>query len=507
MVTHVLAPLNFSGSQTDLATPRVVSIAGSDPSGGAGIQADIKAISAQGGYAMAVIAALTAQNTQGVSGIHVPPSDFLSLQLSELARDVRIDAVKIGMLPNAEAIAVVRDWLQASTPPIVVLDPVMVASSGDTLSEPAAIEALRDLLPHAHIVTPNIPELAALLGVKVAGTWADALAQGKSLAAKYGTRVLVKGGHLDGKNCPDALVTEVGEVKEFAVVRIASRNTHGTGCSLSSALATLQARNHDWVKSVGEAKEWLLGAIASSEQLNVGAGRGPVNHFHNLWASTSDFSYALSESSRHGVKAIMELEFIKVLAEGTLPQSQFAYYIQQDAQYLNAYSRVLARASELAPNESEQRFWARGAQNSLEVELALHQDWMQDHHVEANELSMGPVTKSYTDHLRAVAFDGSYAEVVAAVLPCYWLYAEVGALLTAQYQAKPDAGHPYAAWMESYADVEFAVATQTAIDILIQAGGSQGAKERQKMQAAFDASVQFEIDFFDAPRLFAPPRD
>ncbi|TFD66372.1 bifunctional hydroxymethylpyrimidine kinase/phosphomethylpyrimidine kinase [Cryobacterium ruanii] len=272
-------------------TPRILSIAGTDPTGGAGIQADLKSIAANGGYGMAVVTALVAQNTLGVRSVHVPPVAFLRQQLNAVSDDVAIDAVKIGMLAQLEVITEVRSWLDDCRPPLVVLDPVMVATSGDRLLEPAAEQALRDLIPLVDLVTPNVPELAVLLAEPPAIDWAEALEQGARLSARTGATVLVKGGHLDETTCPDALVNTHGllahSVVEFTAPRITTRNTHGTGCSLSAAMATVQARTGDWARSLAEVKEWLQDALAHADDLEVGRGNGPIHHFHRLFARAS----------------------------------------------------------------------------------------------------------------------------------------------------------------------------------------------------------------------------
>ncbi len=358
-------------------TPRVLSIAGSDPSGGAGIQADLKSIAALGGYGMAAITALTVQNTLGVQAVHVPPAAFLGQQLDAISDDITIDAVKIGMLGNADVIDVVRSWLEKVRPAVVVLDPVMVATSGDRLLRESAEAALLALLPLADLITPNLAELAILVREPLARDWADALEQGKRLAAATGATILVKGGHLDGDACPDALVNAGGllsrPVVEVAGDRIPTRNSHGTGCSLSSAMATAQARLGDWEASLRQVKPWLAGALQASGQLEVGAGNGPINHFHHLQQplAAGEFAAALRQATAPYLEAIYGLEFVRGLAAGTLAQHQFAYYLAQDAIYLNGYS-VLARASALAPTEAEQLFWARSAQQCLEVESELH---------------------------------------------------------------------------------------------------------------------------------------
>lgn len=479
--------------------PRVLSIAGSDPSGGAGVQADIKSISAHGGYAMAAITALTAQNTRGVQGVHVPPAEFLTAQLDAVAADITIDAVKIGMLGTKEVMGAVADWLARTRPPVVVLDPVMVATSGDVLVLPASRRALLAIIKNAHLVTPNIPELAVLLDQPEAAGWQEAVQQGRELAAAHHVLVLVKGGHLPGEQCPDALAAPDGTVKEFHAARIDTANTHGTGCSLSAAVATLQVHTGDWQESVSLAKEWLGRALETSAALQVGAGAGPINHLHALWEHAAprpgSFSSELWEQSEPQRQAIFALDFIKELAAGTLQVHHFAYYLAQDALYLGSYARVLARASALAPTEAEQKFWAGGAQNCLEVEMVLHRDWLRDHPA---ELQQGPATKHYVDHLQAVAFAGSYGEVVAAVLPCYWLYAEVGRVLHSDYLAFAGE-HPYGAWLATYADDDFAQATATAVSIMDAAARRGTALERGRMRAAFAHSAQYELDFFAAP--------
>ena len=269
-------------------TPRILSIAGTDPTGGAGIQADLKSIAANGGYGMAVISALVAQNTRGVRSVHTPPVDFLRAQLNAVSDDVTIDAVKIGMLAQLDVITEVRSWLEECRPPLVVLDPVIVATSGDRLLDRSAEQALRDLIPQVDLVTPNVPELAVLLDEHPAATWAEALEQGGRLSARTGVTVLVKGGHLNETSCPDALVNTQGllshSVVEVVLPRIRTRNTHGTGCSLSSAMATVQARTGDWAQSLVEVKDWLQDALAHADDLEVGQGNGPIHHFHRLFA-------------------------------------------------------------------------------------------------------------------------------------------------------------------------------------------------------------------------------
>ncbi|TPP09594.1 bifunctional hydroxymethylpyrimidine kinase/phosphomethylpyrimidine kinase [Rhizobium glycinendophyticum] len=263
----------------------VLSIAGSDPSGGAGIQADLKTFAARGCYGMAVITALTAQNTQGVSAVRPLDPDFVQEQIRMVFADVRVDAVKIGMIANAGIAAAVAEALKPHRGIPVVLDPVMIAKGGAALLDPAAVDVLKEsLLPLATLVTPNLPEAAALLGDPEASDRRIMESQAVRLTALGAKGVLVKGGHLAGGESPDVLVTE-GQVTWFEASRIATRNTHGTGCSLSSALAAEVAKGLEPQEAVSVAKAWLEEAVRTSGSLSVGSGHGPVHHFHALWSA------------------------------------------------------------------------------------------------------------------------------------------------------------------------------------------------------------------------------
>ncbi|AHM05767.1 Hydroxymethylpyrimidine phosphate kinase ThiD [Roseibacterium elongatum DSM 19469] len=266
--------------------PNILSIAGSDPSGGAGIQADLKAISASGGYAMAAITALTAQNTQGVRAVTLTDPEMVAAQVAAIRDDTRIDAVKIGMLGSAAIIEAVAEALSGLTAP-VVLDPVMVAKGGDRLLAAEAVAALRDrLVPLATIITPNLPEAADLLGTEMATDRPGMEAQAQALLALGPQAVLLKGGHLDGPDSPDLLLTAEG-AHWVEGQRHATRNTHGTGCTLSSALATHLGHDLPLPEAVARAKSYIAEAIARSGDLTVGSGHGPVHHFHAFFPEVS----------------------------------------------------------------------------------------------------------------------------------------------------------------------------------------------------------------------------
>lgn len=264
--------------------PNVLSIAGSDPSGGAGIQADIKAISANGAFAMTAITALTVQNTQGVTGIHLIPAEFVQEQIATIFDDIRVDAVKIGMIASAETAAAVAHALEKYTDLPVVLDPVMIAKGGAALLQKNAIDTLRDrLLPLATLLTPNLPEAAHLLDTETAKTRNEMATQGAALCLLGAKAVLMKGGHLDGDDSPDCLITP-DTVTWFEAARTPTRNTHGTGCTLSSALAAQLARGKTPAVATATAKSYVAQAIANADKLSVGSGHGPTHHFAALYS-------------------------------------------------------------------------------------------------------------------------------------------------------------------------------------------------------------------------------
>jgi hydroxymethylpyrimidine/phosphomethylpyrimidine kinase len=266
-----------------MTTPIALTIAGSDSSGGAGIQADLKTFAALGVYGASVITALTAQNTAGVSAIHQVPPEFVTAQMDAVFSDLSIGAVKIGMVAQAGTIEAIEAGLTRWSPKHVILDPVMVASSGDRLLAPEAVAALRSkLIPRASLITPNLPEAAALLDEPIAEGEAAIESQGKRLLELGCSAVLIKGGHGQGAESIDYLITAKAIVA-LAAPRIATKNTHGTGCSLSSAIAAGLAKREEMEMAVRNAKAWVSAAIAAADRLGVGQGHGPIHHFHRFY--------------------------------------------------------------------------------------------------------------------------------------------------------------------------------------------------------------------------------
>ena len=538
--------------------PRVLSIAGTDPSGGAGIQADLKSIAASGGYGMCVTTSLVAQNTCGVREVFTPPLEFLTAQLSAVFDDVTVDAVKIGMLGDADTIRTVRTWLSEHPVPVVVLDPVMIASSGDRLLQAEAEQALRDLVPLVNVITPNIPELAVLCQKEPAQTFDEAHEQAANLAAATGTTVIVKGGHLCGQDAGNTAVFPDGTCAHVRTPRLDSRNTHGTGCSLSSSLATrlgveLLQHTEAAESSAGEkntltsddthralqwSTRWLHESIAAGAGLQVGSGEGhgPVDHaararrleaaasaypWHHLLATTDSEGNALDGTSPERLlpvspvsageavvkpagpwtaalwaaggetwRQILDLPFVRALGDGTLDEDLFSFYLDQDALYLRDYSRALATLSARADTAEAQVHWAAGAHEAIAAESQLHEGWL------ANRARLGgpsPITMGYTNFLRASAAGEDYVVGAAAILPCYWLYEEVGAVLSSQNHAD----HPYAEWLSLYGGEEFAAEVERSLAEVERAFEAASPAQRVRAARAYLSACVYEREFFD----------
>jgi hydroxymethylpyrimidine/phosphomethylpyrimidine kinase len=266
-----------------MTIPIALTIAGSDSSGGAGIQADLKTFAALGVYGASVITALTAQNTRGVGGIDQVAAGFVAAQIDAVLSDLAVRAIKIGMVAQFSTVEAIAAALTRWPPLPVVIDPVMVATSGDRLLTPDAVEALRQVLvPRAALITPNLPEAAALLGEPVASDPADIAGQGRRLMALGCGAVLIKGGHGGGRESIDYLFGPSGMLA-LPAPRIPTRNTHGTGCSLSAAIAAELAKGQALETAVRHAKVWISAAIAAADRLGVGHGHGPIHHFHRFY--------------------------------------------------------------------------------------------------------------------------------------------------------------------------------------------------------------------------------
>ncbi len=265
------------------STTIALTIAGSDSSGGAGIQADLKTFSALGVYGASVLTALTAQNTRGVMAVHAPPPEFVTAQIDAVMADLEVECIKTGMLANARIVLAVAAALDKHASLPVVVDPVMVATSGDPLLEPDAVDAYKTrLIPRAALITPNLPEAAALLDEPVAADRASVETQARRLLALGCAAVLVKGGHSPGTDAIDVLALSDGSLHHVSAPWVETRNTHGTGCTLSAAIAALLASGTPMLEAVRGGKSYLSRALAAGKSLHVGHGHGPVDHLFDI---------------------------------------------------------------------------------------------------------------------------------------------------------------------------------------------------------------------------------
>jgi len=472
----------------------VLSIAGTDPTGGAGLQADLKAIAAADGYGMGVVTALVAQNTHGVRSVHVPGTAFLREQLDAVSDDVVVDAVKVGMLGTADVVRTVTDWLREHRPPVVVVDPVMVATSGDRLLDESAAAAMGDLLALADLVTPNRAELAEL--VALAGT--DGPGDGTPteaallVARRWDVLVLAKGGHDDGPTSDDVLVAPDGTTRTFTGPRIDTTNTHGTGCSLSSAIATLAARDGDWELAVGGAKAWLTAALRGADALQVGTGNGPVDHGAAVRAALPRVSWTDRwwEDVAATLDETLACDFLVGLRDGSLDEDVFAGYLAQDVHYLRAYEQHLARLAAWSSG-APASFWAASAQGCADEARDLHHRRLAGEHADD---PVHPTCAGYLAHLQDAADSGSAAVLAAAVLPCFRVYAWVGT----QLGHAPE-GHPFADWLGAYGDPDFAAASAEATALVEELAAAADPAERGRMTRAHRRSTEWELAFFQMP--------
>ena len=461
-----------------------LTIAGSDSSGGAGIQADIKTMTMNGVYAMSAITALTAQNTTGVTAIQESTADFLAEQLDEIFTDIFPDAVKIGMVSSSDLITTIAEKLQQYDAKNIVVDPVMVATSGARLISEEAIDTLKeDLLQLADVITPNIPEAEVLADMSIQSeadmeeaakdifklygcnvlleaevladmsiqSEADMEEAAKDIFKLYGCNVLLKGGHnLNDAN--DLLYTAEGATW-FHGERIDNPNTHGTGCTLSSAIAANLAKGYDLKEAVGRAKDYISGALAAG--LDLGQGSGPMAHnfdlagkyaeapveepaepFSKTFDNATGFSLDLMESCRDLWDAAANCDFLTQMGEGTLDHDKFVEYMIQDSIYLRDYLKIFAYAIAKAPNWADMQLfngmlaYCDDGENKTRLDI-LASVGMTDADIDKTEMKRQ--CRDYCAFLKDWGEKGTQAEIIMAMLPCMWGYRYVFEQLVAKH--------------------------------------------------------------------------
>ncbi len=490
---------------------------------------------------MAAVTAVVAQNTHGVRDIHLPPLATLAAQLAAVSDDVTLDAVKTGMLATAEIIDLIEQWVRTHRPPVLVIDPVMVATSGDRLLAPEAEQAMLRFCRLATVVTPNIDELAVLTGKPLARDEDEALTQAQDWATETGVAVLVKTGHLTDREVSTTWVSPDGTRHRTATPRVDTRATHGTGCSLAAALATRLGAGDAPPVALARVTDWLHEAIVHGAAQQVGSGHGPVDHARRArrlaaagsaepwfaadavptrWerpeelaagpadasgpvpaaavAPAGPWTQALWAAGASLAAQIGESGFVGALVDGSLPEGQFSFYLAQDAHYLQRYSRALTALADRAPGAEARRFWAESSRHCLETEMALHRDWLGQRPA-STEVPVGPVTSAYTDFLLARALGDRYVVGAAAALPCFWLYAQVGAGLP-----EVPAEHPYAAWLLTYRDPGFVEGVRGALAVVEEALAAASAEDRAAAAHAYLLACRHELEFFEQARRVDP---
>ena len=475
-----------------------LTIAGSDSSGGAGIQADIKTMTMNGVYAMSAVTALTAQNTTGVTGILEVSPEFLRQQLDAVFTDIFPDSVKIGMVSSSELIKTIADTLKFYDAKNIVVDPVMVSTSGARLINENAIDTLAEkLLPIATVATPNIPEAEILSGMKI-NNESDMIAAAKKIHEKFGCAVLLKGGH-EVNDANDFLYCK-NDFKWFRGTRIKTNNTHGTGCTLSSAIAANLAKNFSLEDSVSRAKEYISGALGA--MLNLGKGCGPMKHSFNLTGKFAE-NNGLRERLMASVADIWHEynrhPFVKGIEDGTLSREKFRRYIIQDYLYLNEYSKVFALGVAKAKNLDTLKLCASVMGAIADVEMDIHKGYMGRLKVSEEELAKTERTLenlSYTSYMLRIAYEEGEAEILAAILSCALSYEDIAKKIL---ENNPNAGEHefYGSWIKCYSGEEYCSLNKILVSHLEKAVRNYSEGQLEHICEIFRVCSLYEMGFWD----------
>eukprot|EP01124_Arcella_intermedia_P009470 TRINITY_DN16178_c0_g1_i2.p1 TRINITY_DN16178_c0_g1~~TRINITY_DN16178_c0_g1_i2.p1 ORF type:complete len:486 (-),score=124.79 TRINITY_DN16178_c0_g1_i2:40-1497(-) len=473
---------------------RACCVAGSDSGGGAGIQADLKTFAALKVFGCSVITSVTAQNTQGVLAIHDIPAEIVDKQLVAILEDIGTDAIKIGMLSSSATIETVSRRLSPLHIPIV-LDPVMVAKGGASLLQESAVGVLkRELIPLATLLTPNIPEAEHLLAVHISSL-EDMKSSCRRMIGELGAQaVLLKGGHLEGGDIVvDVLMLKDGGTFEFSSPRVSTKNTHGTGCTLSSAITAYLARGKNLCEAVQYAKQYVTGAI--QHNLQIGSGHGPLHHLWEYYSFTErKFSSVLWESIEGLFAKILKLPFIEGLIDGSLPLDTFKRYLIQDKLFLDHFGRALYHVAAkvdakyipyIISNSDEV-----GNENNLQKEY--FESWgLSEHQVQ--ETPQSPICLLYTTYLTNITTLNPGHEGLAVVLPCFWIYAEVGKFVLKHTNLQ---SNPYSKWISAYADPHFNKSAQDMLLVVDQLSQQLDRNQKQEMMKHFKMASNMEYKFW-----------
>ncbi len=476
-----------------------LTIAGSDSSGGAGIQADIKTMTMNGVYAMSAVTALTAQNTTGVTGILESSPEFLRQQLDAIFTDIFPDSIKIGMVSSSELIKTIAERLKFYNAKNIVVDPVMVATSGARLINESAVETLeKELLPLALVVTPNIPEAEILSGVKIQNQ-NDMPEAAKIINEKFGCSVLLKGGH-DVNDANDFLYISENNSRWFKGKRIETCNTHGTGCTLSSAIASNLAKNFSLEISVERAKDYISGALGSG--LNLGKGCGPMNHAFNLtgkFATSKNLRERLMSSVSDIWPEYNNHPFVKGIETGTLDKNKFKRYIIQDYLYLNEYSKVFALGAAKSKNLETMKLFASVISAIANVEMDIHKGYMgrlgvSEKDIEDAERELENL--SYTSYMLRIAYEEGEAEILAAILSCALSYEDIAKTML-KNNPNADKNNFYSEWIKCYSGQEYCSLNKIFVEALENAVKDYSEEKLNHIAEIFRECSLYEMDFWN----------
>ncbi|CAK7203933.1 hypothetical protein SEUCBS139899_006683 [Sporothrix eucalyptigena] len=498
---------------------RILVIAGSDSSGGAGLEADQKVIAAHGCYAMTATTALTAQNTLGVYGIHTVPAEFLKQQLDACFDDIGVDVVKTGMLASGATIKLVADTIEQRAVTKAIVDPVMVATTGAALLPPEALADFGKLASLAYVLTPNIPELKLLLGLSEdehIQTAADLERLARLACDRLGsTWVLAKGGHVPFKSDytvatieeDRAIIVNVLAGPEGQLLRIEcpyqdSKNTHGTGCSLASAIASNLAKGMEVKDAVRAACRYVEAAIRYAPSL--GKGHGPLGHFHSL--STLPFSrghfldYVLE---RPDVVDLWERftrhPFLKALGAGTLPRESFQGYLIQDYLYLVQFARAAALAAYKSKNIKDITNAATMV-HEVDHEMTLHIKFCAEFGLAREDMEKAEemaASTAYSRYLLDVGQSEDWFALQVALTPCVLGYGAAARALHQEHATTKDDTHPYWKWVENYTNDDYAAVAKRTIDKMEQHAVLQSASRIEELVKIFKQAIKMEIGFWE----------
>ena len=476
-----------------------LTIAGSDSSGGAGIQADIKTMTMNGVYAMSAVTALTAQNTTGVTGIFEVTPEFLGQQIDAVFTDIFPDAVKIGMVSSSALIRKIAESLRRYEAKNIVVDPVMVSTSGAKLIADEAVKTLaEELMPLAVVATPNIPEAEILSGMKIS-TRDDMMKAGEKINAEYGCSVLVKGGH-SVNDADDLLCEGAGKFTWFKGKRIETSNTHGTGCTLSSAIAANLAKGYTLADSVRLAKEYISGALGA--MLDLGKGSGPMKHSFNLtgkFAERRNLRAFLTDSVSDIWPEYNNHPFVKGIETGTLDREKFKRYIIQDYHYLNEYSKVFALGIAKTKSLETAKLFTSVIEAIANVEMNNHKGYMGRLGVTQEELDRAErelANQSYTSYMLKVAYEGGEAEILAAILSCALSYEDIAKEMVKNNPASVN-DEFYGTWVSIYSGKEYCSLNNVLLSFFEKACEGYGESEMKRLAEIFRTCSLYEMGFWD----------